>query len=227
MLFFADMLAYLPNAALAGIVANAVLSIIEVPDLRELWRTRRSEFAIALVCLLSVLALGPLKAVIIAFLLTTIDIVRRASRPGTWVLREAPDCSHFIPQSTDVGITLPGLIIYRFGAPLYFANATQFVEEIKDLIDTSPTPLHWLVLDAEAITDIDTAGAAALGQMLKVTRDRGVRFAIARPGPSLPAMLENYELMSSIGMNHLYPTNRHAAAAYRQERDVALVHVHS
>ena len=97
MLFFTDTLAFLPNAALAGIVANAVLALIEVHHLRELWRMRRSEFWIAAVCLLSVLVLGPLKAVLIAFLLSTIDVIRRASRPDTAALLEAPDGSHFIP----------------------------------------------------------------------------------------------------------------------------------
>ena len=87
MLFFTDTLAFLPNAALAGIVANAVLSLIEVGELRELWKIRRSDFWIAMTCLLSVLVLGPLQAVIIAFLMATIDVVRRASKPGTWVLR--------------------------------------------------------------------------------------------------------------------------------------------
>ena len=89
MLFFTDLLAFLPNAALAGIVANAVLSLIEVHEFRELWRMRRSEFWIAAVCLLSVLALGPLRAVLIAFLLSTIDVIRRASRPDTSALVEA------------------------------------------------------------------------------------------------------------------------------------------
>ena len=86
MLFFTDYLAFLPNAALAGIVANAVLSLIEVHELRELWRMRRSEFWIAAVCLVSVLALGPLRAVLIAFLMSVIDVIRRASSPETSAL---------------------------------------------------------------------------------------------------------------------------------------------
>ncbi len=83
LLFFTDLLAFLPNAALAGIVANAVLSLIEVHEFRELWHMRRSDFWIATACLVSVLALGPLRAVVIAFLLSIIDVIRRASRPET------------------------------------------------------------------------------------------------------------------------------------------------
>ena len=138
MLFFTDMLAYLPNAALAGIVANAVLSLIEVHEFRELWRMRRSEFWIAAVCLLSVLALGPLRAVMIAFVLSVIDVIRRASHPQTSALVEAPDGSHFVPLGAGQSPGSSGLMVYRFGAPLYFANATLFVEEIERLVHEAP-----------------------------------------------------------------------------------------
>ena len=117
-----------PLAALAGVVANAVLNLIEVKELRELWHIRRSEFWVAAVCLLSVLVLGPLQAVIIAFLMATIDLLRRASRPGTWVLQEAPDGSKFVPEETgNAPGKIRGFFIYRFGSPLYFANATLFL----------------------------------------------------------------------------------------------------
>jgi sulfate permease, SulP family len=213
MLFFTDVLAYLPNAALAGIVANAVLSLIEVGELRELYRMRRSEFGIAMVCLLSVLALGPLKAVMIAFLLTTIDIVRRASKPGTWVLRESPDGSHFVPTETIAAADESGLIVYRFGSPLYFANANRFVEEVETLITQASTPVRWFVLDAEAMTDIDTSGAEVLHQVLKLLASRDVTFALARANPQLPSLLRRYGLLELIGEDRLYPTNRHAVAA--------------
>src|SRR5512134_132387 len=135
MVFFTEELAYLPTAALAGVVASAVLNLIEVRELREFWHLRRSEFWVAAVCLLSVLVFGPLQAVIIAFLLATIDLLRRASRPGTWLLKEAPDGSHFIPEETDHAPDTPGIIMYRFGASLYFANANFFEEEVEKLVD--------------------------------------------------------------------------------------------
>jgi high affinity sulfate transporter 1 len=223
MLFFTDVLAYLPNAALAGIVANAVLSLIEVHELRELYRLRRSEFAIAMVCLLSVLALGPLKAVMIAFLLSTIDVVRRASKPGTWVLRQTPDGSHFVPTETIAAPDESGLIVYRFGAPLYFANANRFSEEIETLITQAPAPVRWFVLDAEAIIDIDTTGAETLHQVLKLLANRGVTFALARASPQLPPLLQRYQLLGLIGADRLYPTNRHAVAALCPNRSQVLL----
>jgi len=217
LMFFTDVLAYLPQAALAGIVANAVLSLIEVDELRILWRMRQSEFWIAIVCLLSVLVLGPLDAVIIAFLLTTIDVIRRASQPGTWVLCEAPDGSHFIPKETDHTPDASGLIVYRFGAPIYFANASLFLEEIDKLVTQAAPPLRWFVLDAEAILDIDTTGAATLRQVLSLLSKHGVTFAMSRPSPRLSRVLKHYHLMELIGENRMYSTNRRAVAAYQQQ----------
>ncbi len=217
MVFFTKALAYLPTAALAGVVANAVLSLIEVEELRELWHMRRSEFWVALVCLLSVLVFGPLQAVIIAFLFATIDLLRRASRPSTWVLQEAPDGSHFMPEETDHAPDTSGLIIYRFGAPLYFANATLFGEEVEKLVTQAASPVKWFVLDAEAIVDIDTTGEEALHQVLTWLAKRGVTVAVSRANQSTAELLAHYHLLELIGKNRMYPTNRHAIAAFRKE----------
>ncbi|RKX33191.1 MAG: sodium-independent anion transporter [Verrucomicrobia bacterium] len=218
MLFFTDMLAYLPNAALAGIVANAVLSLIEVHELRELWRMRRSEFAIAAVCLLSVLALGPLRAVLIAFLLSTIDVIRRASHPETSVLLIAPDGSHFIPADGDETVSTSGLVVYRFGAPLYFANAALFADEVEQLLAGASTPVRWFVLDAEAMVDVDTTGSEVLRQVINLLAERKVTFAVSRADQSFRSWLEKYDLMELIDPGHFYPTNRHAAAASKAEQ---------
>jgi len=217
MLFFTDTLAYLPNAALAGIVANAVLSLIEVHELRELWRMRRSDFWIAAICLLSVLALGPLRAVLIAFLLSTIDVIRRASRPETAALLEAPDGSHFAPAGVDGAVNPSGLVIYRFGAPLYFANATLFLDEVEQLVIGAPTPVRWFVLDAEAMIDIDTTGAGVLRQAITLLDERDITFAISRADQAFRSWLEKYDLMELIDESRFYPTNRHAAVAFRQD----------
>ena len=217
MLFFTDTLAYLPNAALAGIVANAVLSLIEVHELRELWRMRRSDFWIAAVCLLGVLVVGPLRAVLIAFLLSTVDVIRRASTPDTSVLLEAPDGSYFAPAGVGDGAVTSGLIIYRFGAPLYFANATLFLDEIEKLVTRTPTPLRWFVLDAEAMIDIDTTGADALRQAITLLEEHKVVFAVSRAEQPFRSWLEKYGLMELIDESRFYPTNRHAAAAFRQD----------
>jgi len=216
MLYFTDLLAYLPNAALAGIVANAVLSLIEVHEFKELWRMRRSEFWIATVCFLSVLALGPLRAVMIAFLLSVIDVIRRASRPVTSALLEAPDGSHFLPAEGGPAASSSGLMVYRFGAPLYFANATLFLDDIERLLTQAPTPVRWFVLDAQAMMDVDTTGAGALRQAITLLKQRNITFAVSRADRSFRSWLERYHLMELIAPDRFYPTNRHAAQAFRE-----------
>jgi high affinity sulfate transporter 1 len=217
MVFFTDQLAYLPTAALAGVVASAVLNLIEVEELREFWHMRRSEFWVAAVCLLSVLVFGPMQAVIIAFLFATIDLLRRASMPGMWKLREASDGSHFAPEEPGQAPDTSGILIYRFGAPLYFANATLFEEEVEKLVTQAATPVKWFVLDAEAIVDIDTTGEQALHQVLTWLANCGVTVAVSRANQPTSALLERYHLMKLIGEDRLYPTNRHAIEAYRKE----------
>jgi sulfate permease, SulP family len=221
MVFFTDELAYLPTAALAGVVASAVLNLIEVGELRELWRMRRSEFWVAAVCMLSVLVFGPLQAVVIAFLLATIDLLRRASRPGTWVLREASDGSHFVPEEAGRALEPSGIILYRFGASLYFANANYFEEEVEKLVTQFAASLQWFVLDAEAVNDMDTTGLQALQQICSWLANGGVTVAVSRANPSITALLRHYHLLDMIGENRLFPTNRHALAAFRQETGMA------
>ena len=215
MLFFSGMLAFLPSAVLAGIVANAVLSLIEVHELKILWRLRRSEFWIAITCLISVLVLGPLQAVVIAFLLSAIDVVRRASQPGSCLLQEAPDGSHFAPVEPGGAPEPPDLMVYRFEAPLYFANANRFLQEIEGLVARSPAALKWFVLDAEAMTDMDTTGVEAFQEVAALLADHDITFALSRANRPLSDLLEHYGLDRQIGRDRMYSSNRHAVAAYR------------
>jgi len=178
---------------------------------------RRSEFWIAAACLLSVLALGPLRAVAIAFLLSLVDLIRRASTPETSVLVEAADGSHFVPTGTGQASGSPGLVVYRFGAPLYFANATRFLDEVEQLVTQTTEPVRWFVLDAEAMVDIDTTGAEVLRQAIGMLAKSNILFAVSRADRAFRSWLEKYELMGLIDQNRFYPTNRHAAAAFRAE----------
>jgi high affinity sulfate transporter 1 len=217
MVFFAGLLALLPNPVLGGIVANAVLALIEVDELRELYRVRRDEFWIAIVALVSVLVLGALYAVVIAFLLSTIAVVRRAANPRTSVLTALPDGSgYYTASGADQAVTVPGLVLYRFGAPLYFANANILEEQVKALAMNDSQPVRWFVLDAEAITDIDTTGADALRQAIDALHKLDVTFAISRASPPIPDLLRTYDLMEEIGEEHLYLTSRDAIDAYHR-----------
>ncbi|PZG19940.1 SulP family inorganic anion transporter [Nonomuraea aridisoli] len=201
--FFSGVLAYLPNTALAGIVAVAVIRLIDVRKLAELWRLRRSEFWIAAVCLLGVPVLGSLTAVIIAFLLSAVDVVRRASRPSTATLRPG-EHGRYVR-----GPAGGPLVVYRFESQLFFANAGTFKSEITRLADQGA---RWIVLDAEAVTDVDTTGAQALRETTDMLRERGVTFAVSRATTGLRRLLDHYGLT---GLTY-YDSNEAAAAAYRE-----------
>jgi MFS superfamily sulfate permease-like transporter len=219
LLFFTNQLAMLPNAALAGIVANAVLGLIEVDELKQLYRLRRSEFWIAIACLLSVLVLGPLKAVAIAFLLSMIDLLARASKPPTAVLAGVPGKDRFVAATRyPEAAPTPGLLIYRFSAPLIFANAEFFKEQIADLVETTAPPVQWFVLDAEAITDIDVTGAEALEQAIESLEHHRVAFAMTRVSQPVQQLLSTYALMPHpIGREDIYDTNRQVTQAFLQQ----------
>jgi high affinity sulfate transporter 1 len=218
LLFLTDLLALVPNAVLGGIVANAVLALIEVKELRLVYHMRRSEFWIALVCLGSVLAFGPLVAVIIAFLLSTVDVVRRAANPPVGGMRPLPDGSGFYASRglTDI-LSMHGLILFHFGAELFFANANYFQECIKSIVETAKTPVKWLVLDASTISDIDTTGAEALEAVIEYLKEHEITFALARLEPPVPDLLERYRLIEKIGPDRLFATDREAVGVFLQE----------
>jgi sulfate permease, SulP family len=221
LLFFADLLALVPNAVLGGIIANAVLALIEVGALRVLYQVRRSEFWIAIVCLLSVLTLGSLQAVIIAFLLSVIDVVRRAAYPSTVVLGWLPGENRFLEISQDERAqSIPGLLVYRFEVELFFANAETFREEIQRLIETTEPKVEWVVLDAGAISDIDATGAEVLEQIIRYLKVRGVTFGVAQANMRVRRLLQIYGLLDHIGEERLYDTNYEAAKAHSGKNDM-------
>jgi len=220
LLFFTDLLALLPKSALAGIVASAVLSLIEIGEFRELYHQRRSEFWIALVCTIAVLGLGTLQGVVIAFVLTTIEVVRRAARPRSSILAVDPVGAGFDPQPvTYPRLTAPGVVVYRFGGPLFFANAAALQEDITRLVEAHPGEIRWIILDADAIHDIDATGAEMFENILEYLRDNAIRLAVSRAYPPLPHWLSVYGLMEAIGEANFYETNREAVAAVTRSGD--------
>lgn len=221
LVFFSDFLALIPQAVLAGIVANAVLKLIEVGEMRELFHLRRSEFYVAIICLLGVLVLGTLPGLVITFLLTTIEVVRRASRPRSSVLAMREDLQGYGPRSVADGVlTAPGLAVYRFGGPLFFADADLFRQDVESLLDQHRAELKYLVLDMEAVNDIDTTGAEALEHAAELMKSRGVTPALSRVYPPLPDLLARYELLDAIGEGHVFESNREAVAALTGEKFV-------
>jgi sulfate permease, SulP family len=214
LLFFTDLLAMLPSAALGGIVAYAVLGLIDVEGLLHLWRVRRSELVVALVAIAAVLGLGVLQGVIVAFLLSIFDLLWRASKPASAVLVAPPGgAAYDTPDGGAVRVSAPGLIVFRFSAPLFFANAARFRADVRALVDTADPPVRWFVLDASGIDDIDTTGAKALREVIERLQAAGVAIGVARCQPTVAGLLDTYGLSDLVGADRRFDTDRAAVAA--------------
>ena len=209
-----DLIAAIPSAALAGVIANAVVRLIEVPTLRRLARVRRSDFLIAMGCAASVLLLGPLPALVLAALVAAFDMVRRAAAVGWDDLGAPPEASssqHFSADSDDV--LDPALRVLRPNGPLFFANAETARDTLLEVAEDER--VGWVVIDLEAVSDIDPTAAEALEQGLDALTGRGVVVAFSRARTHERALLEAYGLLDGA---RVFTTNHAAVEAFARER---------
>ena len=185
LLFAGDLLRDLPSSALAAIVIVAGFSLFDLDTLRFLWRARRSEFFLSMAALAGVALVGVLPGIGIAVALSVANFVRRQWRPYDAVLAVVPGRGgyHDLERHPE-GTLVPGVAIYRFDAPIFFANADHFVRQVHAVVaggSADGTGIRTVVVAAEPITDIDTTGAEALSQLLDELDAAGRR---ARPSPS-------------------------------------------
>ncbi|HEU0027550.1 MAG TPA: SulP family inorganic anion transporter [Ktedonobacterales bacterium] len=215
LVFLTDPLSHFPTAALGGALIAVVLPLLDAAELRHLYYLRRRESAVALVTTLSVLTVGLLPGLAIAVTLSFLLLLARAVRPHDAVLGKIPglDGYHDIgdyPESERA----PGLLVYRFDGPLFFANASYFKSRVLALAEELDPPLRWFILDAEAITDIDSTALEALEEVRQRLTVQGAVFAIARAKSALRERLERAGLADAIGLDRIYPSIRTAVAGY-------------
>ena len=179
---------------------------------------RRSEFYLSLVALVGVVALGALEGIVVAIVLSLGDFVRRAWRPYDAVLGRVRGRKgyHDVERHPEA-VQIPGLFLFRFDAPLFFANAELFAERLATGIAAREDPIRWVVLAAEPITDVDTTGAEVLGRVLDELAGEGVTLALAEIKGPVKDALRGYGLCDRIGEDHLFPTLGTAISAYLRE----------
>ncbi len=190
----------LPTATLAGIVIVVGIGLIDLPGFRRLWRIRRSDFAFAAITAVGVVALGMLVGVFIAVLLSLFDVARRALRPHTaeLVLEPGTDRYRDSDEVGDDGEPVPGLVIYRFDAPMIFANVEIAIEEIDGLLEAADPPAEGVIISAEAVTDIDVTAIDALAAYRTDLSERGVTLVVARLKADVEDQLVRAEVMQLI-----------------------------
>ncbi len=218
LLFAPTLLKNLPTAALAAVVISAAISIAEIAGVRRLYRERRSEFILSIVTFLAVALLGVLPGMAVAVVLSLLNFVRRAWRPHDAVLGAAEGVAGFHDVTRYTGARqIPGLLIYRFDAPLFFANAERFGERVREITAASDTPVRWVVVEAEPITDVDTTAADMLLELHKDLEASGVCLAFAELKDPVKDRLNRYGLTDRIGHQHFFPTIDVAVETYLRE----------
>jgi MFS superfamily sulfate permease-like transporter len=221
MLFAHGLLATFPTAALGALVVYAAVRLIDIAAFRRLAKFRRSELILALLTALAVLSLGVLYGVLAAIGLSILDLLRRVARPHDSVLGFVPGVAgmHDIEDYPQARLE-PGLLVYRYDAPLFFANAEDFRKRAMAAVDENPDPVRWFVLNAEANVEVDLTALDAVDQLRQDLNRRGIVFAMARVTWHLREALDAAGLLDKIGADHIYATLPTAVEAYRDRRAV-------
>ena len=207
----------LPQPALAAVVITASLSLADIPGTVRLWRQRRVEFLLSIAAFLGVVLLGVLPGIAIAVGLSILNVFRRAWWPYDTELGRVEGLAgyhdvHSYPQAGH----LPGLVIYRFDGPLFFANAKTFRDEVRRMARADPPPI-WILIAAEPMTDVDTTASDMLEELDEALNDQGISLVFAELKDPVRRKIERYGLTRTISPQHFFPTIESAVAAFRQQ----------
>ncbi len=207
----------LPNPALAAVVITASLSLADIPGTMRLWHQRKAEFLLSVTAFLGVALLGVLPGIALAVGLSILNVFRRAWWPYNTSLGQVKG----LPGYHDVlsypsAEHLPGLVIYRFDAPLFFANAKTFRDQVRRIAQADPPP-RWIVIAAEPVTDVDTTASDVLADLDEALNAQGISLVFAELKDPVRRKIERYGLARTIEPRHFFPTIGAAVEAFRGE----------
>ncbi|GAA2437626.1 SulP family inorganic anion transporter [Actinomadura vinacea] len=219
LLFLHPLLALFPMATLGAIVIYAATRLVDVAGFRRLAAFRRSELVLALASLVGVLAFGILYGVLVAIGLSVLDLLARVARPHDAILGRVPGLAgmHDVDDYPEARV-IPGLVIYRYDSPLFFANAVDFKRRALASVDAAGGEggVRWFVLNVEANVEVDITGLDAMEGLREELERRGIVFALARVKQDLMDDLRAFGLADRIGADRLFPTLPTAVAAYER-----------
>jgi high affinity sulfate transporter 1 len=213
LLFLTRPLQYLPNAVLSAVVFLIGLKLIEIGGMREIYRLRRDEFWVAAVTAAVVVCVGVEQGIVLAIVLSIILHVRRHYLPQDRVVSWDAAGQYTLTRPTPGTESEPGLIIYRFGAGLFYANAERFSDEVTALVDAQ-AQTRWVVLEADAIDDIDYTGGKMLAGLTGQLRRRGIVVAVADASGHVRRELDLFGITEAIGADHIYDSLKAARDAF-------------
>jgi MFS superfamily sulfate permease-like transporter len=216
-LFFTGLLTNMPTAVLAGIVLLIGVSLIDLSGMKRLWARRRSEFVVALITAVTVFAVGVEQGIILAVVLSLLDLVRRQYKPGDYVVAQDQAGDPVYLPARPGAQSLPGLVIFRYDAELFYANANRFADHFESVISGAPDRVRWVALDCATIADVDYSAGVTLANLVDYSRAHDARFVLVRPDTQLLATLQVYGTLDAIGQDNIFPTLADAISAYRAD----------
>lgn len=201
------LLAALPHAALGAVVISACLSLVEVREVRRLYIVRRDEFAMSMACFLGVALVGVVEGIFIAVGVALAAFIWRAWRPYDAVLGRVDGLKgyHDMKRHPE-GKRVPGLVLFRWDAPLFFANAQVFHDHILAAVASAPTRTRWVVVAAEPVTDIDVTAADVLSDLDQDLHKEGIELCFAEMKGPVKDRLKRYGLFTALGVENFFPT---------------------
>lgn len=205
-------LQYLPRAVLAAIVFTIAIGMVDIATLRAMRLESPGEFDLAVVTAAAVALIGVEQGVLLAIALSLLRHVRQSYRPHTAILKSDPVQGWITVPAVPGHETEPGLMLYRFGADLFYANANRCADELLALVEGAPHPVAWVVIEADAITNLDYTAARVIVLLLQELRRRNIHLAFARVSASLRADMDRHGVTASIGTDNLF-SSRHGALA--------------
>jgi high affinity sulfate transporter 1 len=209
------LLTNLPAAALSAVVIVSALGLIEVADLRRIYRIQRWEFWLSIACLAGVAVLGVIPGIGLAVVMAVVEFVWDAWRPHCAVLGRVDGVKgyHDIARHPEARV-IPGLVLFRWDAPLFFANAELFRERALDAVAASPTPVRWLVVGAEPVTSVDVTAADSLDELDRTLAAAGIELCFAEMKGPVKDKLKRFGLFSKLGQERFFPTLGQAVSSY-------------
>jgi SulP family sulfate permease len=213
LLFLTRVLAALPLVALGAILIYGGWRLVEFDAMKRIYRYYPGSAVVAAVTTLGVLSAGVVTGILLGVALSLLGLIKRISHPPDAVLRELPGHG-FHDVGQDTGTTEPGLLVYRFYAPLLFSNCSYFAERVHKLIASSPEPVRWFLVDAQAITDIDVTAVETLHALHAELAGKGIKLKFAHANRPLRELLECTGLAREIGEDSFFPSVHECAAAF-------------
>jgi high affinity sulfate transporter 1 len=217
-----NLLQHLPNAALAAVVIAAAIGLFEITDLQRIYRIQRWEFWLSIVCFVGVAVLGVIPGIGLAIAIAIAEFLWDGWRPHSAILGRADGVKgyHDITRYPDAR-QIPGLVLFRWDAPLFFANAEFFKERALDAVAKSPTPVRWLVVTAEPVTSVDVTAGDTLTELDAALHAQGIELCFAELKDPVKDKLKKFGLLAQFGENWFFPTIGAAVSSYLEVHDVA------